>query len=184
MAEIDQFTTVSDPASLLKNSFLLELYAYWNTCRGDKQVLDRSDIDPMSIPTLLPHLYITDVLPDGEFRVRLIGTHLVERLGQDTTGLTISEIITGTYLNYVHSFLQAAVDSRTPVFCESNFFIPGKDYHRVKRLILPMTHGGEEIAFLLIGQEFLDWNNGDTTKYRTILDEARHKGVERVLIKP
>ena len=180
---MDRLTTITDPTDLMEGSFLLDLYAYWNARRGDRPVLDRADIDPVNIPTLLPHLYITDVLPSREFRVRLIGTHMVQRLGWDPTGKKISEILSGSYLAYVHSFLRAAVDARNPVFCESNYSIPGKDYLRVKRLILPMTHGGSEIALLLIGQEFLDRNKGLTPDYQAVIEQAHHRGVEPALIK-
>jgi len=184
MDGMDRLTTISDPRTILDGSFLLNLHEYWAERRGKKPVLDRADVDPTDIPTILPHLYLTDVLPDGGFRVRLIGTHMVQRLGWDPTGKKISEILNGQYLEYVHSFLYAAVEARNPVFCESNYSIPGKDFLRVKRLILPMTHGGTTIDQLMIGQEFLDQSRQPTPDYQAIIEQALHQPMERALIAP
>lgn len=55
---------------------LHQLHAYWKSRCRDRQMPSRSDIDPIDVPTLLPCIFLVDVLNDPrDFRFRLAGTH-------------------------------------------------------------------------------------------------------------
>ncbi len=52
----------------------------------------RADIKPAEIVSLLPHIIICDVLDKGvDYRVRIFGTALVDLVGEERTGMLISE---------------------------------------------------------------------------------------------
>ena len=63
-------------------------YTYWRSKAKDGQLPARSDINPVDIPRLMPHVVILDVRrePVLDFRYRLIGTYVVEHLCADRTG--------------------------------------------------------------------------------------------------
>ncbi|MDA0262380.1 MAG: PAS domain-containing protein [Proteobacteria bacterium] len=69
-------------------------YTYWRSKAKDGQLPARSDINPVDIPRLMPHVVILDVRrePVLDFRYRLIGTYVVEHLCADRTGSWLSEI--------------------------------------------------------------------------------------------
>ncbi|MGV8997415.1 MAG: PAS domain-containing protein [Parvibaculaceae bacterium] len=65
---------------------------YWHEkCQGRIRP-ERQDIVPREIVQLLPHTVIYDVLDGGtDFRVRVFGTALVELVGEERTGMRVSE---------------------------------------------------------------------------------------------
>ena len=68
------------------------LAEYWHEKRGSRALPDRSDIVPADIVSLLPHIVIYDVIDEGrDYRVRLFGTALVNLVGEERTGMLVSE---------------------------------------------------------------------------------------------
>jgi hypothetical protein len=71
---------------------IAHLTGYWHEKRGHRAMPDRTDIVPSEIISLLPQTVIYDVLDDGrDFRVRIFGTGLVELVGEERTGMLVSE---------------------------------------------------------------------------------------------
>jgi hypothetical protein len=70
---------------------LRRLEALWHVKRGGRTLPSRADFDPNELKRHLSSLYITEVLGDGDFRYRLIGTAVTRALRRDVTGLRISE---------------------------------------------------------------------------------------------
>lgn len=68
-------------------------HAYWRDLRGDRPWPMRRDLDPARIVSLLPFLFMVDVLEDGrDFRYRLLGTDIVGNTVTDNTGKRLSEL--------------------------------------------------------------------------------------------
>lgn len=69
----------------------LELKTYWlSRCDGALPPL-RSDMHPAEMKGFLSDLIIAETVDDGEYRIRLAGTRVVNRLGCDPTSYTISQ---------------------------------------------------------------------------------------------
>tara|TARA_R110000868_G_scaffold167895_4_gene402394 strand:- start:61 stop:570 length:510 start_codon:yes stop_codon:yes gene_type:complete len=65
---------------------------YWHQKRGSRAMPDRSDIIPGDIVSLLPNIVIYDVIDEGrDYRVRIFGTALVNLVGEERTGMLVSE---------------------------------------------------------------------------------------------
>ncbi|HEY6335262.1 MAG TPA: PAS domain-containing protein [Alphaproteobacteria bacterium] len=71
---------------------LQALDRYWRSIHQPQGLPSRRDIDPTAIPALLPRIWILDVQPEP-FRLkhRLVGTHIVELVGEDFTGRWVDE---------------------------------------------------------------------------------------------
>lgn len=71
----------------------VHLYDYWSSKRrGPDDLPSRDDIKPEEIKALLPYLWIMDFdRTTRTFRYRLIGTAVVEGVGEDFTGRTLNE---------------------------------------------------------------------------------------------
>ncbi len=68
-------------------------YAYWQDLRGERPWPMRRELDPARIVSLLPFLFMVDVLEDGsDFRYRLLGTDIVGNTITDNTGKRLSEL--------------------------------------------------------------------------------------------
>lgn len=71
---------------------VVRLTEYWHQKRGTRAMPDRSDIIPGDIVGLLPNLVIYDVIEGGnDYRVRIFGTALVDLVGEERTGMLVSE---------------------------------------------------------------------------------------------
>src|SRR5690554_1952459 len=71
---------------------IIELAAYLERLRGDREMPDRADIQPSEIARLLPNMIIAEAVNGGaDFRIRLFGTALVTLLGEERTGKLLSE---------------------------------------------------------------------------------------------
>ena len=79
--------------SALNDQRFHKLYLLWRYKRDDGKLPARSDFDPLEMPHLLRYLCIMDVERKPlRIRVRLVGTALVEAMGQDTTGRYMDEL--------------------------------------------------------------------------------------------
>lgn len=145
------------PELLSSDPILGALYLYWNRRRGRRRMPDRRDIDPLDLGAkLLPHVGLMDLVDGGgRVRYRLLGTAIVERWGSDPTGKFMDEVMSGSYSEYVHGLYRQLARARAPIFSESVFRWDVAGFVRTRRIYLPLTHGGDEVAIALIGQVFL-----------------------------
>ncbi len=67
--------------------------AWWRAKAGTRRMPDRSDIDPMEIPHLLPYLLLSEIVPPFRIRYRLLGTEVVEITGMDFAGCYLDQLI-------------------------------------------------------------------------------------------
>jgi hypothetical protein len=68
---------------------LIQVHAYWESKRRPCGGLPgRADIDPLGMRYALGHLVLTDVEAGDppRFLLRLVGSHVAERMGYDVTG--------------------------------------------------------------------------------------------------
>ncbi|WP_084811319.1 PAS domain-containing protein [Ensifer sp. BR816] len=61
----------------------MELFQYWNTVRGDRDLPRRDEIDPAHIRSLLPDLFILQRQANGDIGFRLAGTRVCALFGRE-----------------------------------------------------------------------------------------------------
>lgn len=70
-----------------------DLFELWRARCAPGRLPARADFDPRDMPELLPYITIFDIERDPlRFRVRLVGTAIVEAMGVDTTGRYLDEL--------------------------------------------------------------------------------------------
>lgn len=66
---------------------LVRLLGYWHAKRGERRWPSRADIDPLELRFILGNIVLVDVSwRPLQFRYRLVGSNIVERIGYDPTG--------------------------------------------------------------------------------------------------
>ncbi len=135
--------------SHLEKSIQKDLFIYWNSKRSGLTLPGRKDIHPEEIVSLLPHIGLIDVLEDGQFRYRLIGTEMVKLFRKDFTGMAVEEGKTGEYGRILQSLYSDAVTSKTAVYSRSRFILRNDLGIDVSRLILPLSEDKEKVNMLL-----------------------------------
>lgn len=167
--------TSGDRPMLDNDELLTALHAYWNRQRRGRAMPDRRDIDPVDIgPAVLPNVALLDVVDGGaRFRYRLAGTAIVDHWGVEVTGKFLDETMRqGGYRDFVHGLFRDACRHRAPIY-SSSLFRWNVDTHRMtRRLHLPLTHGGNDTAIILVGQTFFGAGSEPIPAYRHVFDEG------------
>lgn len=149
-------------AAQLGEPVLGELYQYWLTKCDGRRAAARSDIDPIDIPQLLPHLTLTEVIGGGErFRYRLAGTQVEERFGCSLTNCYLDDLMHGSYLEYVLDLYRKLLDDFGPVYSESTFGRDPSQKLRAKRLMLPLSDNQESVNMVLSAMLYLPSDPND-----------------------
>jgi len=139
------------------------LHALWEAgCNGD--VLPaRAHFDPVTMPPdLLPWVTIFDVEYDPiRFRVRLVGTGIVNAMGMETTGAYLDQI---PGFDCVIARASWLLEHRKPYFTGNQplTWCPDR-YSRYSVIGLPLATNGHNIDMLLYGMSFEQAASGQTT---------------------
>ncbi|MBL8671836.1 MAG: PAS domain-containing protein [Alphaproteobacteria bacterium] len=123
-------------------------FDYWTEIQPGSGLAGRQHIDPARIVPLLPNVYLLDVLRGArlDYRYRIFGTELVNRVGRDLTGRRLSEIGLPTEIEQVLARLveHGGYDWRRgpPI----NPALP--KYLTLERIALPLARDGSTVDML------------------------------------
>jgi len=133
-------------------AILRSLHDYWLRCRRGGGLPSRADIDPVDIPSLLPHVMLVDVLAEGpRFRFRLVGTQVA--IGKDPTGRFLHEAAPkGLFGHHLGALYARAVREARPFYTVFDYrYAASRGPERIHRLFLPLSDDGEAINMLIVG---------------------------------
>ena len=134
---------------------LKQLYPYWDDKRGSQAMPSRADLDPTEIPSLLPYIFLIDVeQAPRRYRMRLNGTHFVERLGKDLIGQYLDEADLGTLRDTAMTSCDEVVDSGEPNVARRMGELADGRVARVERLVLPLSNDGWTVNMIFGGMVF------------------------------
>jgi len=145
-------------ASPITDDRLQQCVDYWLQQAAGRPMPSRADIDPLDIIKLLPHIMLVDVLDEGRYRYRLIGTANMQEHGVNATGRYLDEVLPGPeYRDHVLRLYDECVQSRQPLYSESLFMRPGRlvAERHTKVVFLPLAPDGEAVNMVLVAQVFL-----------------------------
>src|SRR5690349_11409017 len=101
---------------------LEQAHRYWCGKLAGRRMPRRADIEPVEIPRLLPDVMLVDVLPEGRYRYRLIGTENTAAHGIAATGRYLDEVLPGAeYRAHVLRLYDECVKERRPLYSECLF---------------------------------------------------------------
>lgn len=91
---------------------------YWDTKRAGRFAPRRADIDPAGITEHMPNLMLIDVLRDGDYRYRLIGTAFTDGKGKDATDKRLTGVFAAQpeVVRLFKARFGAVVGDRSPLF--------------------------------------------------------------------
>ncbi len=135
----------------IRSTAIRHLSDYWTALLAERPVPTREDIDPRALPeTVAPHLGLFDVENDPRrYRIRLMGSSVVEWYGCDVTGRYLDEIDLGPDPGPGFAILDHVVRSRTPAHMMGEYTKQDGRCIRYERLVLPLAGPTEDVAMLL-----------------------------------
>ena len=147
-----------DPRAL--PALLRQLLSYWNSIKGVRAVPSRKNFDPLDIPRLLPHVILVEVLRDDlhqsfeDFRFRLIGTYVEDRLRDRYTGRRLSQIDGKGPGSKVWETYVAVEHDKKPKVITQNYVGPQDNIKGTQEIFLPLSSNGNRVDFILVGLLF------------------------------
>ena len=132
-------------------------YDYWRRIAAGNPMPRRRDLDPTDIPRLLPHVMLIDVLADGRYRYRLIGTANAREHGMNATGQFLDDAMKGEYRAHVLHLYDESVRARRALYSESLFLSSagGAVERHTKVLFMPLSEDGATVSQVFVAQVFL-----------------------------
>lgn len=130
---------------------LLALLQYWQSLCHGGMLPRRTDLDPLAIRSLLPHVYLIDVLPTEipdrwQFRVRLLGEKHVEVYGPGLVGRVIDDVFPAAVAAEFNRLYAAVARRRTPIVNRGRVsWLRNKEFLEYEGLHAPLTGDGRSI---------------------------------------
>lgn len=126
-----------------KTPQLRSLLDYWNRKRGRRLFILWSELEPLEIAPLLPLIFILDVENDPRrYRIRLMGTEIVQRFGGEYTGRYLDDLDFGAAKAQVLADYDRVADGVEPHLAFSEYAQQGRGRIQAERLALPMSTDG------------------------------------------
>ena len=126
---------------------LRRFYGYWRSKRRGDALPGRADIDPLEFPWALGYVTLHDILPDGDFRVRLDATKAVEFFGVDLTGMRLSAHRDREMAAKMAQTFAKVIGTGAPLLVERDFLARDR-YWRYQSLVLPFAADGKKIDMI------------------------------------
>lgn len=128
-----------------------ELLSYWMAIHPGDRIPARADFDPLAVPKTLPNLVLTDVEREPyRFRVRLMGTGIVQAMGEDFTGRYLDEVWPDAGEQLIVRDRVAVVEKGLPNYrygvSPTKFRL---DFAALERVFLPFASNGEDVDMIL-----------------------------------
>ena len=131
---------------------LQQLFDYWESKRGARNMPSRADIDPLDLAFIIGNLILVDVIagtPLG-FRIRLHGTNLSERVGYELTGKMLEEMPQVEFRELTRLSFTKVRDTAKPLQARRDRMLDGKP-RRYETLILPLSSDDARVDMILCG---------------------------------
>lgn len=155
---MDDILKSYNPASLPDK--LLHALKHWIKLKGERVVPLRSMFDPLDVPSLLPHLLMVEVdrgvedLDVKDFRFRLVGTYIDDRVKESYTGKTLSEIEGKGPGSDIWRAYSGVTTEKKPKVLSLNYIGPADRIKKSWEIFLPFSRKGERVDFILVLIQF------------------------------
>lgn len=133
----------------MKHAATQELYAYWNTLRGERTSPERGEVDPAAIRGILADTFILEVDATRRFAFRLSGTRLNALFTADLKGRAFPLLWAPPDRPDIVDLLGAVCDDAAPMLAGVRAAAAGRETIDLELLLLPVRHLGKTHARIL-----------------------------------
>ena len=139
-----------------QSRILISGYEYWLSLVVDGEPPEYNLFNPMDLGNLLPHVLLIKVAHEPlNFQYRIIGEDVLRNMNENYTGQWLSDIPHKAPPSALFDNFSKSVTQRAPVWSDTPYVGPHKDFLVNKELILPFVEGSRAIAKLLVLLDFI-----------------------------
>lgn len=132
---------------------LQRLFRYWQSIHPAHGLPGRQHVEPLALADLLPGIWLLDVQRQPfRLRYRLVGTRIVEAIGQETTGLWLDEAHPHLleHKHYLDRY-ERVVAGKVPDWRRGPARMwTHEDYREIENVVLPLASNGTDVDVLLL----------------------------------
>ena len=131
-------------------------WRHWLSIRGDNALPNRRDLDLLSIAPAVPHFVLTEVLhgPPLDFKFKIIGTHVDERLREKITNTLLSEAERTRPGTNIWNAYETATRLRAPVLTALPYVGAVRKIEYTRELFMPTVDDENNVNYVLVVVDF------------------------------
>ena len=138
---------------------LRQLYQYWSDKRGERSMPARADLDPLDMRFVIGNVILVDVIAGEnlQFRIRVHGTHLSERVRFDLTGKMLDELPHVEFRELTRRSFTKVATTKEPLHAHRDLILDNRR-RNYETIILPLSSDGDRVDMILCAlfYDFLD----------------------------
>jgi hypothetical protein len=155
--DLAAYQAVVDPPTI-KEPLLNAVREYWRSKCAGRRMPRRADLDVLEMRAFMGSMFLFDVIDGGrDFRFRLIGTHLVEKFGRDSTGKTFNEVYSGGdpgAVNWLRGVYERVATEAVPIWSRAPLDQVGRDFVVSTAIHLPLSADGATVNMIFGASTF------------------------------
>lgn len=127
---------------------------YWLSIHPASGLPGRQHFDPVDVPEILPSVRLIETSDNPpKFKIRLMGTKMVEYFERDFTGFWLHDAFPDFQGSPAEKSMIATVLTGQPDWYKGapSFFYK-KDYQNIQRIMLPLAGNGHDVDMILLVQ--------------------------------
>lgn len=106
---------------------------------------------------------------------------MVEQFQTDFTGRTTADVMSGSYRAYIENLFSRCLERQSPVYSESTFRWDAAGFATTRRLMMPLSRGGESAQMVLVAQTWPLQNSETPPAWKVIDGSSFESGTCEVL---
>jgi hypothetical protein len=114
------------------------LFAYWQSFIARGGLVLGRDLPAREIAPLMSKLNIMEPMADGDFRVRLAGSGLMRRFGEDVTGRMLSSLYDAQSFQNFSAGLRSTLDTGVPHIVDVRIVTEAYKHLHMEYICLPV----------------------------------------------
>lgn len=132
---------------------LAEIHAYWVERADGRWAPARADLDPVDLGRLLPHIALIEPLDAGaDFKLRLIGSHILEGYCLNPAPKLLSDLPGGPIIAAMHAQYRRVVAERHALhYGPAASLMPGRGHMTTEHIDMPLSSDGTNVDMILAG---------------------------------
>ena len=162
-AKVNAEAGPTDFRNRLEDRGLQTFFDYWCSLRENHGAV-KSAFEPLSVPSLLGHLQIFEVMDDERLRVRLSGIHANDMIGRDVTGKYMEEYIENDYVRLRYFLFNEARKRGLPLFYTDCVRVDHRDIFWSRRLLTPIYDSAGLCRYLYSAVKFYTPSDAQNNK--------------------
>ena len=126
------------------------LYRWWALANGGRMPARRA-FDILDHRSIVANLFVTDVLPSGEFQFRILGEAVIRIIGRNRTGESVTHKNKGEYGHELYEYYRTVVANRVCRKCTGTLMFAIGGARRFESIDCPLADDNANSVSAIIG---------------------------------